>query len=63
MTAKSKTPPHQPLPAGTNVRLDIAIKARLDRIAKRHGLKKADLIRNAVAFKLPEWEADGVKFQ
>ena len=45
----------------TNVRLDATAKERVIRIAKRHGIKPSDLIRDAIAAKLPVWERDGVK--
>jgi hypothetical protein len=47
---------------GTNVRFDAATRRRVERLAKQHGLKKADLIRNALSHKLAEWEREGVKF-
>jgi predicted DNA-binding protein len=61
-TQKTPRQPQGALPAGTNIRLEPETRARLEKIAKKHGLKKADLIRNAVAYKLPEWESTGVHF-
>lgn len=50
------------LGSGTNVRFDATTRRRVERLAKQHGLKKADLIRNALSHKLAEWERDGIKF-
>lgn len=47
---------------GTNVRFDEDTRNRVEKLAKKHRLKKADLIRNALQWKLPEWERDGVRF-
>lgn len=47
---------------GTNVRFDEATRRRVDKLAKKHGLKKADLIRNALEWKLSEWEREGIRF-
>ena len=35
-------------------------KERLRRLSELHGVKISDLIREAVAAKLPVWERDGV---
>jgi predicted transcriptional regulator len=49
------------LPNPTNVRLSMDARLRVDRIAQKYGIHSADLIRNALAEKLPEWERNGVK--
>jgi predicted DNA-binding protein len=43
-----------------NFRMPHPLRGRLDTLAARHGLKPADLVRNALWVKLPEWERDGV---
>lgn len=44
----------------TNVRLDPDARVRVERIAELHGIRASDLIRNALAEKLPVWETQGV---
>lgn len=46
---------------GMQVRLDPATRRRIERVACRFGLKKADLVRNAIFHVLPEWEQHGVR--
>lgn len=55
-----KTPSR--MPNGTNVRFDAGTKQRVEKLAKKHGLKKADLVRNALLYKLDEWERNGITF-
>lgn len=43
------------------LRLDPSNRARIHRLAARHGVKASDLIRNALAEKVPHWERFGVK--
>lgn len=45
----------------TNVRLDSGALYRVKSLAKAHGIKASDLIRDAISAKLPEWETHGVK--
>jgi predicted transcriptional regulator len=49
------------LPNGTSVRMDAVTRRRVDQLARRYKVKKADLIRNAVYDALPRWEVEGVK--
>ena len=51
----------QQLLNGTNVRMDADTRQRVDKLARRYKVKKADLIRNALYEALPGWETDGVK--
>jgi predicted transcriptional regulator len=46
---------------GTNVRMDIETRRRVERLARRLRVKKSDLIRNAIYDVLPKWERHGVK--
>lgn len=43
-----------------NFRMPDALRSRVDKLAERHGLKPADLVRNALWTTLPEWEAHGI---
>jgi predicted DNA-binding protein len=43
-----------------NVRLPAMLDARLTRLAKSFSLTKSDLIRQALAIQLPEWEQRGI---
>ncbi|MDD4737554.1 MAG: hypothetical protein PHP44_15755 [Kiritimatiellae bacterium] len=47
----------------TNIRFDAEQVAALSEIASVYGISKADLVRAAVAAKLPEWELGGVILQ
>jgi post-segregation antitoxin (ccd killing protein) len=44
----------------TNVRLAAGSKSRLMRVARAHGINASDLVRTAIAEKLPIWESSGV---
>ena len=44
----------------THLRMAGFEKERLQRLSELHGVKISDLIREAVAAKLPVWERDGV---
>ncbi|HUB68406.1 MAG TPA: hypothetical protein VL981_13050 [Candidatus Methylacidiphilales bacterium] len=46
----------------TNVRICRRTRARLIHFAKKQGITPSDLVRNAVAGKLPEWESKGITF-
>ena len=46
---------------GTTVRLPATLRLRVDALANRHGLKAADIVRNALWVQVPTWERDGVK--
>jgi predicted DNA-binding protein len=46
--------------APTNVRVCKQTRARLIKLAKRHGVTPSDLVRSAIAEKLPEWESKGI---
>ena len=46
----------------TNVRVCKRTRARLIHLAKKHGVTPSELVRNAVAEKLPEWESKGITF-
>ena len=48
------------VPSPTNVRFDISTKRRLILLGDRMHLTASDIIRLAVAEKLPTWETDGV---
>ena len=43
-----------------NFRMPNSLRARVDKLAERHGLKPADLVRNALWTTLPEWESKGI---
>jgi predicted DNA-binding protein len=43
-----------------NVRLAAGSKQRLTRVARAHGISSSDLVRTAIAEKLPQWERRGV---
>ena len=53
--------PKTPFLNPTNVRLDAKAKERVERVARNHGIKTSDLIRDAIAAKLPIWESEGVR--
>lgn len=46
-----------------NIRVDRVTKERLRRIARRHGLKVSDLVREAVSTNLVNWERGGMTFK
>ena len=46
--------------APTNVRVGKRSRSRLIVLAKRHGLTPSNLVRKAIAEKLPEWESKGI---
>lgn len=45
---------------GTTIRMDASLKARAEALAARHGLKVADIVRNALYCQLPAWEQHGL---
>lgn len=45
------------------IRLDDQAKFRLARLSARLNLGQSDLVRAAVAAKLPEWELNGLKLE
>ncbi|MCE0498835.1 MAG: hypothetical protein LV481_12905 [Methylacidiphilales bacterium] len=46
--------------APTNVRVGKRSRARLIHQAKKHGVTPSNLVRKAIAEKLPEWESKGI---
>lgn len=58
MRTRAKKPAKTP--DAFNFRMPPPLRNRLDGLAKRHGLKPADLVRNALWTSLPKWEAEGI---
>lgn len=58
MKTRAKKPAKTP--NAFNFRMPPPMRSRLDSLAARHGLKPADLVRNALWTSLPNWEANGI---
>lgn len=46
---------------GTTIRMPDALDERVRELARRHGLKVADIVRNSLYVQIPIWEAEGVR--
>ena len=46
----------------TNVRLPVTLDDRIEELSRRYDISKSALIRQAVAYQLIDWEANGLKY-